>query len=107
VRSVCRVKRLTAVVGKRGRRFADDEEVETDARKWLRRQSNGPVCCGFRRTGKAMGQVYQCWWRICRETNVCPRLECHMFYVLYPFVTYVLILPRILTYVNRKLENIA
>jgi hypothetical protein len=26
--------------------------------------------CGFRRTGKAMGQVYQCWWRICREINV-------------------------------------
>jgi hypothetical protein len=25
---------------------------------------------GFRRTGKAMGQVYQCWWRICREINV-------------------------------------
>jgi transposase len=20
------------------------------------------LCCGFRRTGKAMGQVYQCWW---------------------------------------------
>jgi hypothetical protein len=27
------------------------------------------LCCGFRRTGKAMGQVYQCWWRICREIN--------------------------------------
>jgi hypothetical protein len=23
--------------------------------------------CGFRRMRKAMGQVYQCWWRICRE----------------------------------------
>jgi hypothetical protein len=28
------------------------------------------LLCGFRRTGKAMGQVYQCWWRICREINV-------------------------------------
>jgi hypothetical protein len=28
------------------------------------------LCCGFRRTGKAMGQVYQCWWRICRELSV-------------------------------------
>jgi hypothetical protein len=28
------------------------------------------LCSGFRRTGKAMGQVYQCWWRICREINV-------------------------------------
>jgi hypothetical protein len=25
--------------------------------------------CGFRRTGKAMGQVYQCWCRVCREIN--------------------------------------
>jgi hypothetical protein len=24
----------------------------------------------FRRTDTAMGQVYQCWWRICREINV-------------------------------------
>jgi hypothetical protein len=23
--------------------------------------------CRFRDTGKAMGQVYQCWWWICRE----------------------------------------
>jgi hypothetical protein len=27
------------------------------------------LCCGFRRTGKAMGQVYQCWWRIGRELS--------------------------------------
>jgi hypothetical protein len=44
------------------------------------------LCCGFRRTAKAMGQVYQCWWRICRDINVFPRFEYHMFYVLYPFV---------------------
>jgi hypothetical protein len=31
---------------------------------------NWLLCCGFRRTGKAMGQVYQCWWSICREINV-------------------------------------
>jgi hypothetical protein len=41
-----------------------------------------------------MGQVYQCWWRTCRERNVFPRLEYHMFYVLYPFVTYLPTLPR-------------
>jgi hypothetical protein len=28
------------------------------------------LCCGFRHPGKAMGRVYQCWWRICREVNV-------------------------------------
>jgi hypothetical protein len=27
-------------------------------------------CCRFQRTGKALGQVYQCWRRICREINV-------------------------------------
>jgi hypothetical protein len=30
------------------------------------------LCCGVRGTGKAMGQVYQCWWRICREINAFP-----------------------------------
>jgi hypothetical protein len=51
--------------------------------------------CGFRHTGKDMRQVYQCWWRICRDTNVPPppRLEYHMFYVSYLFVTYLLIPP--------------
>jgi hypothetical protein len=27
------------------------------------------VYCGFGRACKAMRQVYQCWWRICREIN--------------------------------------
>jgi hypothetical protein len=40
-----------------------------------------------------MGQVYQCWWGICREINVFPRFEYHTFYVLYPFVTYLLAPP--------------
>jgi hypothetical protein len=52
------------------------------------------LCCGFRGTGKEMGQVYQCWWRICREINVFSKLENHMFNVLYPFVTYLLTLSR-------------
>jgi hypothetical protein len=28
------------------------------------------LCCGFQCTGKAMGQVYQCWWKIYWEINV-------------------------------------
>jgi hypothetical protein len=40
-----------------------------------------------------MEQVHQCWWRICREINVFSSFEYHMFYVLYPCVTYLLILP--------------
>jgi hypothetical protein len=54
--------------------------------------------CGFRRTGKANGKVYQCWWKICRERNVFffHWFEYHMFYVLHPYVTYLLTLPCIL-----------
>jgi hypothetical protein len=48
------------------------------------------LCCGFRCTGKAMGQVYQCWWRTCREIHVFSTFKYHMFYVLYQFVTYLL-----------------
>jgi hypothetical protein len=45
------------------------------------------LCSGFRRTGKAMGQLYQCWWRICREINVFfLRFEYHTCYVSFPFV---------------------
>jgi hypothetical protein len=51
------------------------------------------LCCGFRRPGNAMGQVYQCRWMICREINVFPRFEYHMFYVLFTFVTYLLTVP--------------
>jgi hypothetical protein len=49
--SVCCVKRFTA--GSRnfhydGKRFADDEEVEMEVRKWLRQQSKEEVCAtGF------------------------------------------------------------
>jgi hypothetical protein len=35
VGSVCRVKRFSLS----GKRFADDEEVKTEVRKWLRQQS--------------------------------------------------------------------
>jgi hypothetical protein len=54
------------------------------------------LCCGFQHTGKATGQAYQCWWRICREINAFSRFEYHMFYVLYPFVAFLLTLPCIM-----------
>jgi hypothetical protein len=58
VESVCRVKRVHNLVEKfsQGRsKVADDtrpgaEMIETTVKRLLR--------CGFRRTGKAMGQVY-------------------------------------------------
>jgi hypothetical protein len=40
--SVCRVKRFDLV----GKRFADDEEVKTEVRKWLRRQSKDLCSAG-------------------------------------------------------------
>jgi hypothetical protein len=58
------------------------EVAETAAKRFL--------CCGFRRTGKAVGQVYQCWRRTCGEMNIFCRFEYRMFCVLYPFVTYLL-----------------
>jgi hypothetical protein len=56
----CHVKRFS--LG--GKRFSVDEEVEMEAQKWLRQQSKDFYASGFGRTGKAMGQMYQCWWRI-------------------------------------------
>jgi hypothetical protein len=40
------------------KRFAGDEELETEVRKWQRQQSKRLICRGFRRTGKATGPVY-------------------------------------------------
>jgi hypothetical protein len=74
MRSVCYVKRFS-----QGRsKVADDaqpgaEVAETTVKRLL--------CRGFRRTGKAMGQVYQCS-RICREINAFPgsNITYFMFY---------------------------
>jgi hypothetical protein len=71
--SIYRVKQFTTesrICHLGGKGFADDEEDETEVRKCLRQQSKRLLCCRFRRTGKAVGQVYQSWWRICREINV-------------------------------------
>jgi hypothetical protein len=72
--------------------------------RWWRRGWNGGaemaeetvkrlICCGFWSTGKAIGQVYQCQWRICCETNVFSRSKYDVFYVLYPFVTHLPTVP--------------
>jgi hypothetical protein len=72
------------------------EVAETTVRRLL--------CCGFRRTGKQMGQVFQCCWRICRKIHVFFfRFEYHMYYVLYLFVACVLIDPRTVTFFSRNL----
>jgi hypothetical protein len=43
VGSVCRVKLFSLS----GKRFADDEEFETEVRKWLRQESVGFYVAGF------------------------------------------------------------
>jgi hypothetical protein len=60
-------------------KVADDE---TEVSKWLR-QVKRLLCCGFRCTGKAMWQVYQCWSRIYREMSIFSKFEYNMFYGLY------------------------
>jgi hypothetical protein len=34
---------------------------------------NSLLCSGLRSTDNAMGQVYQCWWRMCREMSLVLR----------------------------------
>jgi hypothetical protein len=92
--SVCRIKRFT--IGLRNS-LMDVRKSQMMKRRCESRRDNTQrlLCCEFRRTGKAMGQVYRCWWTICREINVFfSRFEYHVFHVLYSFVTYLLTLPR-------------
>jgi hypothetical protein len=64
------------------------------------------LCCRFRCTGKVMGQGYPCWWRICREINVfLSRLKYHIFYILCPFVTYLLTLPHRIYWITSSWQN--
>jgi hypothetical protein len=56
-----------------------DEEVETEVRNWLRQQSKDCYAVCF----NGMGQVCQCWWRICREINVFQgsNVTCFTFHI--------------------------
>jgi hypothetical protein len=76
-------KAVHSWVEKRGKYFADDEKVETEVRKWLRQLRQRLTCCRIRRIGKAMGQVYQCWWRMCLEISVFSdsNIICFTFYI--------------------------
>jgi hypothetical protein len=94
VRSGCRVKRFTTGLSNSLKDVRKSQMLPDQVRKWLVQQSKHLYAAGFRRTGEAMGQVYQSFGRICREMKMfCSRFECHMFYVLYPFVTYLPTLP--------------
>jgi hypothetical protein len=103
VGSVCPVKRLTT--GSRNY-LKDDRKSQmmpdhiTLLRLRQKQLCRGTtfkrlLCCGFRRTRKSMRQVYQCRWKVCREINVFPRFQYHIFYFSYPVVSYLLNLPHI------------
>jgi hypothetical protein len=59
------------------------EVAETKVKRFL--------CCGFRRTDKAMGQMLSMFAEdMSRNTCFFSRFEYHIFYGLHPFVTYLL-----------------
>jgi hypothetical protein len=91
--SVCHVKRFTTGSRNSLKDARKSQMMPDQVQKWLREQSKGFYAVGFRHNGKAMGQVSRCWWRCCWEIHVYSRFEHHMFYVLHPFVTYLLTLP--------------
>jgi hypothetical protein len=80
--SVCRLKRFTTGSRNSLTDVSNSQMMADQVRQWLRQQSKELPCCEFRRTGKAMGQVYQCWWRIYREILFLFRFEYRVFYVL-------------------------
>jgi hypothetical protein len=68
--SVCHVNRFRA-----GSRNVAETTV-----KWL-------LFCGFRHTSKAIGQVYQCWWRICSNI-ACFTFYIHLWRVYWPSIVH-------------------
>jgi hypothetical protein len=70
VGSVCHVKWFTTGSRNSLKDVRKSQMMSDQAQKWLTQQSKDFYDAGIRRTGKAMGQVYQCWWRICREIHV-------------------------------------
>jgi hypothetical protein len=63
-----------------GRSWVADDDARTGA-EVAKTTVKRLLCWGLRRTGIAMGQVYQCWWRICKEINISSSFEYHMFYM--------------------------
>jgi hypothetical protein len=55
------------------------------------------LCCRFRRPGKAIGEAYGCWWRICREIIFFRRFD-HSVLRFISICDLLLTLPHIITY---------
>jgi hypothetical protein len=81
-------------VEKRGKGFADDEEFETEVRKWQRHRSKDFYSAGFDALVKRWDMCISAGGGYVEKQMFLSRLEYHIFYVLYPFVTSILTLPR-------------
>jgi hypothetical protein len=89
-------KALYEWIEKRRKPFADDKEVEPEARKWLREQSKDLYAPSYDALVKRWDKCINVGGGYV-ERNKCvfpPRFEYHIFYILYPFVTYLLTLSR-------------
>jgi hypothetical protein len=79
VESVCRLKRF-ATWSRNSLKDVRKSQMMPDHVALLRLRQEQLVeitikrllCFRFRRTCKAMEEVYECWWRICRETKFFP-----------------------------------
>jgi hypothetical protein len=83
--SVCPVKRFTTGSRNPLKDFRKSQMMTDQVRKWLRQQSKH-FCV---RVSTSVSVLVEYMSR-----NVLSMFERHTFYVLYPFVTYLLILPR-------------
>jgi hypothetical protein len=90
VGSVCRVKLFTTGSRNSLKDVRNPQMLPHRVRKWLRQQSKDFYVARFDAPLKR--------WDMCtnvgggggREINIFPRFEYHMYYILYPFATYLL-----------------
>jgi hypothetical protein len=79
VGSVCPLKRFTTWSRNSLKDVKMSHMMPNQMRKWLRQQWK-LLFCGFRCTGKEMGKVYQCWWRISPGLNItCSTFSIHLW----------------------------
>jgi hypothetical protein len=80
---------------KRGRYFADDEDIETEVRKWLRQQSKNFYAAGFDALVKRWDKCNNVGGGYVEKRMFLPgsNITCFKFYI--HFVAYLLILPLI------------
>jgi hypothetical protein len=74
--------------------FADDEEVKAEVRKCLRQESKDFYAAGVDALVKRWDKCISVGGGYVEKCFFFARIEYHMFYVLYPFVSSLLTLPR-------------